>query len=147
MALSPVETLIAKYPLCEKLITKISDKWQKRTKGLATQWPAGGSFELALCDEMETLIKNYKAEVRKRERAQRELKRQEERKILALFKQEGQQLLKQNRKRSKKADETDRINETIRDQLNTPPPYREGDGQFPLVKGVVDFKRRITDGW
>ncbi|MGL4969618.1 MAG: hypothetical protein ACRC5B_05590 [Fusobacteriaceae bacterium] len=67
MAATPVEILGLKYPLCKELINKISTKWQKRTKNMMTKWPKEGTFDVALCEEMETLIKiiNLKVSVRK----------------------------------------------------------------------------------
>ncbi len=60
MAATPVDILGLKYPLCKELINKISNKWQKRTKSMMTKWPKEGTFDVAMCEEMETLIKNYK---------------------------------------------------------------------------------------
>ncbi len=57
MAAIPVEILGLKYPLSKKLINKISNKWQKRTKNMMTKWPKEGTFDVAMCEEMETLIK------------------------------------------------------------------------------------------
>ncbi len=57
MAATPVEILGLKYPLCKGLIDKISNKWQQRTKTNMIKWPAEGTFDVALCEEMETLIK------------------------------------------------------------------------------------------
>ena len=64
------EIIELKYPLCKELINKISNKWQKRTKNMMTKWPKEGTFDVALCEEMETLIKNYKTKSisRKREK-------------------------------------------------------------------------------
>ncbi len=76
MAATPVEILGLKYPLCKYLIDKISNKWQQRTQKMMTKWPAEGTFDVALCEEMETLIKKnitLKATV-KREK-QKETKR------------------------------------------------------------------------
>ncbi len=59
MAATPVDILGLKYPLCKELINKISNKWQNRTKSMMTKWPKEGTFDVAMCEEMETLIKNY----------------------------------------------------------------------------------------
>ncbi|MEQ2234593.1 hypothetical protein ILYODFUR_033130 [Ilyodon furcidens] len=37
-------------------IPKISKKWEKRTCGLPSPWPENGSFDLSLCEQMETRI-------------------------------------------------------------------------------------------
>ncbi len=57
MAATPVEILGLKYPLCKGLIDKSSNKWQQRTEKTMTKWPTEGTFDVALCEEMETLIK------------------------------------------------------------------------------------------
>ncbi len=57
MAATPVEILGLKYPLCKVLINRISNKCQKRTKKMMTKWPKEGTFDVALSEEMETLIK------------------------------------------------------------------------------------------
>ncbi len=70
MAATPVDILGLKYPLCKELINKISNKWQKRTKSMMTKWPKEGTFDVAMCEEMETLIKNYKTKsISKKKRA------------------------------------------------------------------------------
>ncbi len=65
MAATPVDILGLKYPLCKELINKISNKWQKRTKSMMTKWPKEGTFDVAMCEEMETLIK-LKVSVKKK---------------------------------------------------------------------------------
>ncbi len=60
MAVNLVEILGFKYPLCKCLIDKISNKWQQRTKKMITKWPVEGTFHVALCEKMETLIKIIK---------------------------------------------------------------------------------------
>ncbi len=57
IAATQVEILGLKYPLCKGLIDKISNKWQQRTKFFFFKWPKEGTFDVALCEEMETLIK------------------------------------------------------------------------------------------
>ena len=75
MAATPVEILGLKNPLCKEQIDKISKKWQKRTKNMMTKWPKEGTFDVALCEEMETLIKNYKTKSISMKREKRETKR------------------------------------------------------------------------
>ncbi|MGL5579536.1 MAG: hypothetical protein ACRDCE_01000 [Cetobacterium sp.] len=70
---TPVEMLGLKYPLCKELIDKMSNKWQKRTQDMITKWPKEGTFDVTLCEEMETLIKNYKikSSLKKKKRPQK----------------------------------------------------------------------------
>ncbi len=84
MAATPVDILGLKNPLCKELINKISNKWQKRTKNMMTKWPKEGTFYVAMCEEMETLIKNYKTKCISKKR--REVKRQKEKEVIAMFK-------------------------------------------------------------
>ncbi len=57
----PVEVLAAVNPACNEIIGELSGKWAERTKKLVTKWPAGGTFDVAMCKEIEVLIKkNYK---------------------------------------------------------------------------------------
>ncbi len=60
MVATPVDILGLKYPMCKELINKISNKWQKKTKNMMIKWPKEGTFDVAMCEKMETLIKNYK---------------------------------------------------------------------------------------
>ncbi len=80
MAATPVDILGLKYPLCKELINKISNKWQKRTKSMMTKWPKEGTFDVAMCEEMETLIKNDKTKSISKKR--REIKRQKEKEVM-----------------------------------------------------------------
>ncbi len=57
---TPVELLTARNPACKETIRELSKKWAERTKKLATKWPAGGTFDVAMCKEMEVLIKIIK---------------------------------------------------------------------------------------
>jgi len=60
MAQSAVEILCKKYPLAEKEIRNTSEKWAKITAEFITKWPKGGTFNVTMCAEMLTLIKNHK---------------------------------------------------------------------------------------
>ncbi len=51
-----------------------------------TKWPKEGTFDAALCEEMETLIKNHKTKGNSKKREKREAKREKEKEVLALFK-------------------------------------------------------------
>ncbi len=59
---------------------------------MMTKWPKEGTFDVAMCEEMETLIKNYKNKSISKKR--RELKRQKEKEVIAMFKKEGNYTLK-----------------------------------------------------
>lgn len=43
-------------------------KWEKHTRKLNTKWPAVGTLDVSVCEEMETLIKNYKPKDKKQKR-------------------------------------------------------------------------------
>ncbi len=74
MATTPVEVLGLKYPLSKELIEETSNKWQKRTKELMTKWPKEGTFDVSLCEEMETLIENLKTKGLSAKHKKREIK-------------------------------------------------------------------------
>lgn len=57
MSKTPVEILGARHPQCKEEITKTSMKWEKRTRKMSTKWPAEGTLDVSVCEEMETLIK------------------------------------------------------------------------------------------
>ncbi len=44
----PVEVLAAVNPACNETIGDLSRKWAERKKKLATKWPAGGTFDVAM---------------------------------------------------------------------------------------------------
>ncbi len=50
MVATPVEIIGLDYPL---------NKWQKRTKNMLIKWPKEGTFDVVMCEKIETLIKNY----------------------------------------------------------------------------------------
>ncbi len=138
MATTPVGVLGLKYPLSKELIEETSNKWQKRTKELMTKWPKEGTFDVSLCEEMETLIKNHKTKGLSAKRKKREIKREKE--VLALFKKEGEDMLrniKQARKMLKEADTETKKKEEMLGKI-PPPPYRSTEGQFPMLKGTVE---------
>ncbi len=83
MVATPVDILGLKYPMCKELINKISNKWQKKTNNMMIKWPKEGTFDVAMCEKMETLIKNYKT---KSISKKREVKRQKEKEVIAMFK-------------------------------------------------------------
>ncbi len=138
MAATPVEILGLKYPLCKELIDKLSNKWQQRTKKIMTKWPKEGTFDVSLCEETETLIKNHKTKGNSKKREKREAKREKEKEVLALFKKEGEDSLtsiKQARKILKEADKETKKKEEL---FSKPPPYLPPEGQFPILKGTIE---------
>lgn len=87
MSKTPVEILGARHPLCKEEITKMSKKWKERTRKMSTKWPAEGTLDVSLCEEMEILIKSDKGKKRRN-------KREKENEALKFFKAEGEELLK-----------------------------------------------------
>ncbi len=135
MAATPVEILGLKYPLCKGLIDKISNKWQQRTKKMMTKWPAEGTFDVALCKEMETLIKNHKT---KGNSKKRETKNAKEKEVLALFKKEGENSLKSIKQVGKILKQADQETKKKEELFSKPPPYLPPEGQFPILKDTVE---------
>ena len=135
---SPVEMLGLKYPLCKELIDKMSIKWQKRIQDMMTKWPKEGTFDVTLCEEMETLIKNHKIKNKSLKRKNREAKREKEQAVLALFKQEGEDLLKSIKQARKIIKETDKETKKKEEIFAKPPSKVIPEGQFPILKGIVE---------
>lgn len=131
MATTPVDILGLKYPLCKDMILKMSKKWEKRTKNKGTKWPKEGTFDVALCEEMDILIKNYKTKEKKSKAKEREEKRDLEKRVLVLFKKEGEHLLKTIK-------QAQNVNEPKKTGKCTNPFLSDIDGQFPLIKGIVE---------
>ncbi len=145
MAATPMEISGLKYPLCKCLIDKISNKWQQRTKNIMTKWPAEGTFAVALCEEMETLIKNHKT---KGNSKKRETKREKEKEVLALFKKEGEnslkstkQSIKQARKILKQADQETKKKEEL---FSKPPPYLPPTDSSQYLRVLWKFLENCT---
>ncbi len=132
---TPVELLTARNPACKETIRELSKKWAERTKKLATKWPAGGTFDVAMCKEMEVLINNYKTNDTSKKRNE---KREQEIGVLTLFKQYGIKLLK-----LEKQERENKNNET----KERPPPYApscdQAVNQMPVVQGTIDLKGPI----
>lgn len=143
MASSPVEILGSKYPLCKELIDKYSKKWQLRTKNMMTIWPQGGTFDVALCEEMDTLIKNYKRKGSSRRRQKRDEKRAKEREVLNMFKKEGEDNLRNIKKARKMLKEADKETTAKEQMFNSPPPYLQAEGQFPMLKGLMEVSGEL----
>lgn len=58
IAQTPAEIVSSKYQLCKELIAELYKKVvKKKKKKIPTKWPEGGTFNVSLCEEMETLIK------------------------------------------------------------------------------------------
>ncbi len=138
MAATPVEILGLKYPLCKELIHKLSNKWQQRTKKNMTKWPKEGTFDVSLCEEMETLIKNHKTKGNSKKREKREAKREKEKEVLALFKKEGEDSLKSIKQARKILKEADKETKKKEELFSKPPPCLPPEGQFPILKGTVE---------
>ncbi|MGL4931805.1 MAG: hypothetical protein ACRC4P_00400, partial [Aeromonas sp.] len=93
-------------------------------------------FDVAMCREMEVLIKNYKAHDKS---MKRDRKRELELGVMTLFKQYGVKLLK-----LEKQEKENKINEVKEER---PPPYApscdQAANQMPLVQGKIDIKGPI----
>ncbi|KAL1249403.1 hypothetical protein QQF64_020408 [Cirrhinus molitorella] len=87
---------------------------------------------------METLIKNYKAKDMGKKQKKREEKREREQEVLALFKKEGENLLKNIKQARNILKEADRETKEKGGKFADPPPYVTAEGQFPLLKGTVE---------
>ncbi len=136
---TPVEFLAARNPACNETIRGLSRKWAERTKKLATKRPAGGTFNVAMCKEMEVLIKNYKTNDTSKKRNE---KRERELGVLTLFKQYGIKLIKlQKQERDNKNNET---------KEERPPPYApscdQAVNQMPVVQGKIDLQIKMAFG-
>ncbi len=132
----PVEVLAAVNPACNEIIGELSGKWAERTKKLVTKWPAGGTFDVAMCKEIEVLIKNYKTTDTSKKRKE---KRERELGVLTLFKQYGIKLIQ-----LEKQERENKNNETKEER---PPPYApscdQAVNQMPIVQGKIDLKGPI----
>lgn len=139
---TPVEILGARHPLSKEEIMRTSMKWEKRTKKLTTKWPAEGTLDVSVCEEMETLIKNYKPKDKKQKRRD---KRERENEILKMFKEEGTGLLKSMKTAREMLKRDDKATEG-KEWVTKPPPY--SNGQFPMVTGRVEISGEVelTEG-
>ena len=87
MPSTAVDILGNKNVLVRAEICKISEKWWKRTARSNTKWPKEGTFDAVVCEEMEVLVKNY----RPNDKGKKALaKRERERIVMAMFKNEGE---------------------------------------------------------
>ncbi len=91
---------------------------------------------MAMCKEMEVLIKNYKTTDTSKKRKE---KRERELGVLTLFKQYGIKLIK-----LEKQEKENKNNETKEER---PPPYApscdQAVNQMPIVQGKIDLKGPI----
>ncbi len=124
-----VEVFAARNPACNETIRELSRKWAERTKKLSTKWPAGGTFDVAMCKEMEVLIKNDKTNDTSKKRNE---KRERELGVLTLFKQYGIKLIKLEKQEKEKKN-----NETKEER---PPPYAHSCDQAVNQMPVVQIK-------
>ncbi len=92
---------------------------------MMTKWPAEGTFDVALCKEMETLIKIIKLKAKREESAS--LIQKGRRKLIKSMKQ-ARKILKQADQDTKKKEEL----------FSKPPPYLPPEGQFPILKGTAE---------
>ncbi|KAE8277739.1 hypothetical protein D5F01_LYC24242 [Larimichthys crocea] len=121
MSLSPVMILGVKHPICRKEIEEISKKWKKRTKGLDSCWPEGGTFDVNVCEAMEVRIKDYKPKDKSKKRQQ---KREIELGIVKLFRDEGNQY--------RSADESRCVTKET--------------GIYPMISGAVEIDEALEAG-
>lgn len=135
---TPVEILGTRYPLSKKEIIKTSIKWEKRTRKLNTKWPAVGTLDVTVCEEMETLIKNYKPKDKKQKRKN---KRERENEILKMFKEERVGLLQSMKTAREVLKKNDNTSKEKTEWGTSPPPY--SDGQFPMITGHVEIKGEV----
>ncbi len=100
------------------------------------KWPAGGTFDVAMCKELEVLIKNDKTNDTSKKRNE---KRERELGVLTLFKQYGIKLIK-----LEKQERENKNNETKEER---PPPYApscdQAVNQMPGVQEKIDLKGPI----
>lgn len=94
---------------------------------MTTKWPKEGTFDVALCEEMETLIKNYKMKSINMKKEKRETKREKEKEVLALFKKEGEDMLK-SIKQARKV-----LKEAEKDNMRKEKIYAESPPYLPLA--------------
>lgn len=135
---TPVETLGARHPLSKDEIKKTSEKWEKRTRKLNTKWPAVGTLDVSVCEEMEILIKNYKPNDKRQKRKD---KRERENEILKMFKEEGMGLLRSMKTAREMLKKNYKENEEKGDWENKPPPYSHG--QFPMITGNMEIRGTV----
>ncbi|KAE8289574.1 hypothetical protein D5F01_LYC11278 [Larimichthys crocea] len=135
MSLTPVMFLGIKHPAYRKDIEESSKKWKKRTKGLDSCWPEGGTFDVNVCKAMELQIKDYKPKDKSKKRQQ---KREKELGIVKLFHDEGNQYRKKLResrvvKQSNTKDKTyDKSNHVTKET-----------GIYPIISGAVDISGTV----
>lgn len=87
MGVTPVVLVGATHPEHFKDVQKMSEKWEKRTKGLQSAWPKEGTSHGSVCEDMALRFEDYKPKD-KSEKLQE--KRELELKILDLIKDEGE---------------------------------------------------------
>ncbi|XP_048842896.1 uncharacterized protein LOC125715434 [Brienomyrus brachyistius] len=126
----------------------MSKKWENRTKALVTKWPKGGTWDVAVCGEMETLIKYHKAN---KNTERRKKKRRKELEVLRLFKVKGETRRRDQKAMRKALSEKEEMRQkeiwppSYQSQyplVEAPPPSYKG--QFPVIEGKVEFKGEVT---
>lgn len=139
---TPVEVISSKFPLLKGIVEGMSNKWEKRTRGIITKWPVGGTFDLINLRDMDTLIKNHKP---KDQSEKRKEKKQIELQILGLFKDEAIIVRRQLKKTSQ--GESGKVHIKVGEKEEEfPPPYAppppttlydQLKKQMPTISGQV----------
>ena len=81
-SVTPVEAIIRWYALDSQMVMQQMIKWSKWTKDHSVSWPKQGSCDPKLLTQMEGKILDYKVQDKS---AKREIKRQQELKVLRAF--------------------------------------------------------------
>lgn len=111
----------------------------KKHQEMGTKWPKEGTFDVSVCEEMETLIKNHKA---KDTGKKRKNKRARESEVMKMFKVEGEGLLKSIKTARRMLEKDNERSDRMKVEWFTEPtPY--ANGQFPMVSGIVEIKGEV----
>jgi len=150
---TPVEALGKKYPAFRNQIVHTSTKWAKRTNKLKTPWPIEGTWCVERCEDLKSIIKNYRP---RDDSKKRQEKREAELDLLAMFEKEGKEkrrLYKEIKDQKKldpstlKQDITDpNVPQGTAPPSPVPPPYKKeqgGAGLYPVITGTVNFEGEI----
>lgn len=132
MNIVPTALIGAKYPEYLERISKISKKWEKRTKCCSNPWPQDGTFDAAVCDDMETRVRDHKNKDKSKKRKE---KGELELKILNMFREQGDRYRKYVRQGlsnlKRKQNQVDN---------QTEPKFKdEAAGVYPSLTGVLNF--------
>jgi len=129
--------LCKKNPLNSAEIMKFSEKWEKITAKAETKWPKEGTFDVAVCEEMEIILAKYKSIKSRKKQIER---REREEIVLSMFKKEGENWRQKQKTEREKYNQENKIEPT---PLKThPPPYTTG--LYPLISGTVEFSGEVA---